>query len=142
MSVKNFLSNLFSVLSPGPTIKKVKTLPELDQSLFPVLRGKLEASRLISNARKNHKDDCQVVYAAIADFARIKRKWSPILHQELLLKIQEDITPRWSNRNPIETAIKKNIITQIEVNEVWYLIPNHKKFKKYFDTNTIPSLNT
>lgn len=144
--MKNFLSNLFfslfsNSLNKRPSIKKVEVLPELDQNLFPVLRSKIEAGRLISNARKNHKNDCQVIYAAITDFARIKRKWSPILHQELFFKIREDILPHWSNKNPIETAIRKNIITLIEIDDIWYLIPNHKKFKKYLDANTISSLN-
>lgn len=146
--MSNFFTNLFTTLFCPLIIREnpileVEVLPQLDQSLFPILRSETEAGRLISNAQKNYENSCQVVYAAMTDYARKYKSWCPVLYSDLDDKIIREILPPYGSKiEPIDIALNKKIITIISFEETWYVIPNHKKFKKYLDNNFIPTLNT
>ena len=134
----SFLVHFFS--SNKDPIQKVNVLPKLNQNLYPEIRNRTESGRLIDNARNNYQNDCQVIYAVFTEIAHTHKKWVPVSYASLTKKV-EQIVPEGSGREPIEVALRKKVISVVELYETLYLIPNPQKFKKHLDSYFISTFS-
>ena len=112
-------------------VQNVEKLPRLDQNQYPAIQ-----KGDFCGGRKIFKDDCQMISAAINDIAYAHKEWTPILYNTLSNKIKKLLSSKPS-KDPIETALRKKIVSAVSLNGIIYLIPNPQKIQN-FTKNFLP----